>query len=282
MERPIFDAPFEESFDACGFKPWGEPPCDSRRRIARAQLRANGTAERVGFVCARGHKLNWETGGLWIPIDEFGPNGRHSDLFPPGIIALKPKRRQVTFDIKDTMQYRHRTAKACAACDAPNATNYNLQELGNWLRRHRQGFFMSVLRDAVEEYFKEKSVYDDGWYQALDSRQRAMIMKEVEDSRLQADHGIARDILEAIGPELSSDERDVARGAFTFPLCAKCNRGRRAHLDEIEVLAKRWAKVQGISVDVAVSLPTWRHIASLYQKAHRYRTRAAEKAGDGG
>ena len=206
-----------DEFAPCGHQAWGEKQlCDSPRRIARAQLREDGTAERVGFLCEREHKLKWETGGLWIPLDVFSPDGDYPDMFPSSVIPVRSKRRKVTFDIKDNMAYQHRSAKACAACDSPPATSLNRAQLGTWLSNHGSDFFDRKLRKPILAYFADKPKYDDGWYMVLDATLRAEIQKEVNDSRMTADHGIPRAILEEIRDELSSDERRLLVASSPF------------------------------------------------------------------
>ncbi len=273
--QTYIDAEFEDAdFDPCSYAPWRGVPCGSERRIARLHRHpVTGKAERVGFYCDQDHANEWETGGVWIPLDVFGPGGDYPAMFSSELFPGKEKRRRsVSFEINETMQYRHRTAANCAVCAAPPFAGGSRFALFEWLRDHRPEFFERNLRPQLEAYFSEEAEYDDGWYQALPAALRAEIEKQTLESKMTADHGVPQSILDKIRTELSSAERDVARGAFTFPLCVRCNRSRRDTLDAFSVLEERFARVYAHgNLAAARRLESWPHIVSLYWKAARQR-----------
>lgn len=273
--QTFIDAEFEDAdFAPCSSAPWKGVPCGSERRIARLFYDpASGKAQRAEFLCDQDHTNTWETGGVWIPLDVFGPDGDYPAMFPSKFFQNKAQRqRSVSFEINETMQYQHRTAANCAVCGAPPFAGGSRFALFEWLRNHRPEFFERSLRSSVEAFFTEKAEYDDGWYEALPAELRAEIEKHTLESKMTADHGVPQSILDKIRTELSSAERNVARGALTFPLCVRCNRSRRDTLDAFSVLEERFARVYTHgNLAAARRLESWPHIVSLYWKAAQQR-----------
>jgi hypothetical protein len=193
-------------------------------------------------------------------------------MFPSEFFPSKDQRhRSVSFEINETIQFRHRTATNCAICYAPPFSG-SRRALFEWLRDHRPEFFERNLRPSLEAYFNERAEYDEGWYEALPAALRADIERHTLESKMTAGRGVPQSILDKIGTELSSAERDVARGAFTFPLCVRCNRSRRDTLDSFSVLEERFACVYTHgNVAAARRLDCWPHIVSLYWKAAQQR-----------
>jgi hypothetical protein len=235
----FIDSEFEEEFEPCNHVPWQGMPCGSRRRIARLFLdRATGKAARIGFLCDQEHKSTWETGGIWIPRDVFGCDGEYPAMFSSSLFPVVTKRsRSTSFEINDQMQYRHRTASECAVCYSPPFTGSESQ-LYEWLMSYRADFYERILAPQLKEYFERTSTTKDdaGWYEALPAQLRVDIERHKADSKMTADHGIPHSLLDEIRTELSSIERQVARGAFTFPLCLRCNRQRRNILEALRNL----------------------------------------------
>jgi hypothetical protein len=269
-------AEFDSEFEPCEFVIWpGRTKCGSTHRYA--ELRSDSLKRpQVAFLCDQGHRCIWDGRGQWIPLDIFEPGGMHDDMFVRDLFPGKPRTRPVSLEIKEPAQHRHRTAKACAVCDAPPFAG-GRRDLLFWLNEHRPTFFRDDVVDLVRTHFQGMGVdYHDNWYGALPPLLVAKIEKHLAEARLEPDHGIPVAILRAIQPELTTAEINVACGAFTFPLCKRCNRAKSKSLEDLEVLSERFARQYwNGNRDLAMRDPSWAHISSLYMKALRYSRRAA-------
>ena len=280
MEREPYNVPFEEDFDPCPYSDWGvATACGSRRRIAQLTYDEAGNPFHIGFLCDNKHRHKWRNRGYWIPRDVFAPEGDYPEMFPASVLPPESK-RTVTFEIKAAVAFAHRQAKLCIICDTPPfPRERSRQDLFLWLEKHRPELFLNDLVRPIQAYFKGKTSYDDGWYSALGPNLRTRIEKEIADSKMTADHAIPKKILEEIRAELNSDEREVATGQFTFPVCVRCNRDKLMQLEELDILSARYAKFRGEELTAVTRREEWAQIVSLYQKARRHVNRRATETG---
>jgi hypothetical protein len=121
----------------------------------------------------------------------------------------------------------------------------------------------------------EAKRYSDEWFTGLPPELRELVQLAMSESRIEADHGIPKSILQKLWLDLSTEERNVVTNALAFPLCAFCNKGKRDLLDATNTILRRFAKVRYAGDEVmATRDPAYPYILSVCSKAQRQRREA--------
>jgi hypothetical protein len=269
--REYSDFEFEEGFEPCDSVEWPlRIACGSTSRVARFFP----AGPRVGFLCGQGHKVKWDGRGLWIPLDVFGKDGQYAGMIPEELVpARKRAGLTTTLKISNAAAYRARVAEACSVCDCPPFHDKPLRIQLLVIAEHKK-----FLYHDIERYIRsmiEARVYTDDWFRCLPEDLQAEVRLAAAQSKIEADHGIPRKILQALWLDLSTQERSVATNALAFPMCGFCNKGKRSFLDSTDVIVKRFAKVRHNGIEAAaVRDDAYPDILKLCMKAQALRRQA--------
>jgi hypothetical protein len=147
-----------------------------------------------------------------------------------------------------------------------------------WLRTYHPVTYREIHRHFQSNPGSRFPGDGTDWFALLPEDLRQKVKRLVDDSPLDADHGIPVALLVKIRNQLSSKQRELVRSKFTFELCRGCNRDRSDHLDPLPTLLKRWSRTsrfEGRGMDAVECDPELKDIVALYGLAEA----AAKAAG---
>ena len=217
------------------------PTCDSVVRTARATLQHR----HIGFFCGRSHRQNWveDNGdaGLWIKHYHFWPGGDFEGLIPSHMVSV-PKAADADrrFDINERRKdWIHTEQRACVVCDvSPMRDWHDRKKLLFWLKDHHQDVFNAVM--GVINVLQPKPNLSTWFGEVLKSKVEVAqwMNRTIQDSFLQADHGVPKNALKMLWDSWDGEMRRIATSTLAFGKCRPHNNGKSRRLPSRDELLR--------------------------------------------
>lgn len=267
--RPVFVPEFVELSDvwpACRVA-----HCGSRVAVARVDAPYGP----VAVLCENGHLRGYRK------TDDFRGRGRYAGAFstlavPPSAARNAPERR-LDADVRRRAEVLE-DAERCAMCGTPPAEHpyrpdlavRGDREVWTWLQRWRPALYAELV-EAIAILKRREPVTFGNWRLKVSAQLRERIVRELDDSALEADQLVPPAVLARFLTALTPRELDFAVNALLLAICRRCNSGRwRARKSRDEYLREYVVALHGGNEQLACADDVrWRMMESLAQHAAR-------------